>query len=112
MVIFGRAVFAVNLGPADMRLCVVNGLLGMLRVESVEKGAVCAFLLAMMIRGLQHAVGSIEKLMIGHECTHLFSHVKYMAEKRHNRFQSGGIVSGLYVVVTGWNQSWDTGYPG
>jgi hypothetical protein len=42
----------------------VNGLLGMLHVEYVERGRVCAFLLA-VIRGLQHAVGGgKEKLKI------------------------------------------------
>jgi hypothetical protein len=80
MVIIWRAVFAVNLGPEDKRACIVNGLFGMLHVESAKQGVVCALLLA-VIRGLQHAFGSKEKLKIGLECTHLFSHIKYMAEK-------------------------------
>jgi hypothetical protein len=58
----------------------------MLHVESAEKGVMCALLLAMMIRGLQHAVGSTEKLMICHKCMHIFSHIKYMVEKRHTVF--------------------------
>jgi hypothetical protein len=55
MVIFGHAVFAVNLGPEDKSSCIVNGLLGMLHVESAKKGVVYAFLLA-AIRYLQHAL--------------------------------------------------------
>jgi hypothetical protein len=89
MVILGHAVFAVDLGPADKRSCIVNGLLGMLHVEFVEKGVVCPFLLA-MIRGLQHAVSSEEKLKFRHEYTHLFSQIKYIA-------------SGSHLVVTIWN---------